>query len=121
MMILVYIRSYFMSFLKILAKERRLKVENTRMKKEIQRLASQDKKEKHKYYSDEAHKRIQYLQDQIEKAKKEATSAKQVSIYYFIRLLFENFTRIIETIEPQHCYCCPICYEERFVYYPLRG
>ncbi len=48
------------------------------MKREIQKLVSQDKKEKHKYYSDEAHRKILSLQEQIEKSKKEATGAKQV-------------------------------------------
>lgn len=54
-----------------------MSAENRQIRKEMQRLAAQDKKEKAKQCSEDAHKRIKYLDEQIEKLKKDVQSSKQ--------------------------------------------
>lgn len=71
----------------MILREKRLKYENEKLTQKLKRLAGMDKREKTKfvvilflsyfrYYTEEANKKIRYLEEQNEKLKREAASAK---------------------------------------------
>lgn len=61
----------------LLVKERRLVQERDTLKETLRKLSSNDKKEKQRYYSDEAKKRIRTLDELCEKLRKDLANAKQ--------------------------------------------
>uniref|UniRef100_A0A914UKW1 E3 ubiquitin protein ligase n=3 Tax=Plectus sambesii TaxID=2011161 RepID=A0A914UKW1_9BILA len=61
----------------ILSRERRFKSENEKLQAHVKKMASADRKEKTKFYSEETLKKMKHLEDQTEKLKKEAAGAKQ--------------------------------------------
>lgn len=61
----------------LIANERRLKLERDKLYEKLLQLAKTERKEKIKYYSDDAKKRIKILEEQCDKLKKELAGAKQ--------------------------------------------
>ncbi|EFO25573.2 RING finger protein 20 [Loa loa] len=61
----------------LLARERRLKLENDKLQLHIKKLAGADHREKMKYYSDEAQRKIRSLEETADRLRKEAHSARQ--------------------------------------------
>ncbi|KAI1699842.1 zinc finger, c3HC4 type (RING finger) domain-containing protein [Ditylenchus destructor] len=57
--------------------ERRLKTEVEKLKEKLREVTKAERKEKMKYYSDEARRKIRSLEEQCEKLRKELTNAKQ--------------------------------------------
>ncbi|VDK50127.1 unnamed protein product [Anisakis simplex] len=61
----------------ILARERRLKQENEKMQSHLRKLVGADRREKMRYYADDAQRKIRSLEELNERLRKEAQSAKQ--------------------------------------------
>uniref|UniRef100_A0A0R3RFY0 E3 ubiquitin protein ligase n=1 Tax=Elaeophora elaphi TaxID=1147741 RepID=A0A0R3RFY0_9BILA len=61
----------------LLARERRLKLENDKLQLHIKKLVGADHREKMKYYSDEAQRKIRSLEETADRLRKEAHSARQ--------------------------------------------
>ncbi|MCP9258125.1 hypothetical protein DINM_001436 [Dirofilaria immitis] len=61
----------------LLSRERRLKLENDKLQLHIKKLAGADHREKMKYYSDEAQRKIRSLEETADRLRKEAHSARQ--------------------------------------------
>ncbi|KAK6100621.1 Zinc finger C3HC4 type (RING finger) family protein [Brugia pahangi] len=61
----------------LLVRERRLKLENDKLQLHIKKLAGADHREKMKYYSDEAQRKIRSLEETADRLRKEAHSARQ--------------------------------------------
>lgn len=61
----------------LLVKERRLVQERDTLKETLRKLTSNDKKEKARYYSEDAKKRIRSLDELCEKLRKDLANAKQ--------------------------------------------
>ncbi|VDN25892.1 unnamed protein product [Gongylonema pulchrum] len=61
----------------LLARERRLKLENDKLQVHIKKLMGADSREKMKFYSEEAQKKIRSLEEAADRLRKEAHSARQ--------------------------------------------
>uniref|UniRef100_A0AAF5PR92 E3 ubiquitin protein ligase n=2 Tax=Wuchereria bancrofti TaxID=6293 RepID=A0AAF5PR92_WUCBA len=61
----------------LLVRERRLKLENDKLQLHIKKLVGADHREKMKYYSDEAQRKIRSLEETADRLRKEAHSARQ--------------------------------------------
>uniref|UniRef100_F1KQY9 E3 ubiquitin protein ligase n=2 Tax=Ascaris TaxID=6251 RepID=F1KQY9_ASCSU len=61
----------------LLARERRLKLENEKMQSHLRKLVGADRREKMRYYSEDAQRKIRSLEELNERLRKEAQSAKQ--------------------------------------------
>ncbi|MFH4974275.1 hypothetical protein AB6A40_000984 [Gnathostoma spinigerum] len=61
----------------LMARERRLKMENEKMQFHLRKLAANDRREKMRYYEEEAQRKIRALEEQVERLRKEANSARK--------------------------------------------
>ncbi|VDN02492.1 unnamed protein product [Thelazia callipaeda] len=61
----------------LLTREKRLKLENEKLQSHIKRLVGADHRERMKYYSDDAQKKIKSLEEAADRLRKEAHSARQ--------------------------------------------
>lgn len=61
----------------LLAAERRLQMEKEKLEAELRTMAKMDRKEKQKFYTEEAKKKIRQLEEQYDKVRKELSNAKQ--------------------------------------------
>lgn len=65
------------SKIELLARERRLRLENEKLQAHLKKLVGADRREKMRYYSEEAQRKIRNLEELNERLRKEAHSARQ--------------------------------------------
>lgn len=61
----------------LMSRERRLKLENEKLQSQLRKLVSADRREKMRYYSEEAQRKIRSLEELADRLRKEAHSARQ--------------------------------------------